>query len=305
MKVGSSKLATLVSIIALTGALLACSLGAIPATEVANMPTIVAGTLQALITPTSAVATSAPTSVAAPTHANGTQVSFANTSFVIPAGLASGASSESVAAVSDQNGGPWETAPAFTRFTLQGYPLQGTFFEPQIMVYPAQSYASVNAGANLSLQRLQAILANPSGGLSNDVLPRLPYANAEQIIGAQPKIITFNGGQGVRVLAEYSQGFVSIDNHDLFYHFEGLTSDGKYYIVAVLPANTSFLAATGDPNASVPPGGIPFPVQTGDGTAVTQYLQAMTDKLNSTSPDAFQPTLTILDTLIQSLQVSR
>lgn len=264
------------------------------------MPTIVAATLQAIETPTQ----SAPAPTTAPTQPAGTHVTFGNVSFVIPTGLASGAASETVAAVDAQSGGPWEAAPAFTRFTLQGYPLQNKFFEPQIMVYPAQAYASVNAGASLSLQRLQSILGNPSAPLGNDVLPRLPYANAEQIIGAQPGVLAFGGGRGVRVLAEYSQGFVSIDNHDLFYHFEGLTADGKYYIVAVLPANASFLADTGDPSAPVPPGGIPFPSQIGDGTAVNSYLQAVTDKLNGTASDAFQPTLTMLDSLIQSLQVS-
>lgn len=288
------------AVAALAATVLACDITAAPSTQAVSMPTIVAATLQAIQVPTQP----APSSVAAPTQAAGTKVSFGNASFVIPTGLASGAASETVAALDAQSGGPWEAAPAFTRFTLQGYPLQNEFFEPQIMVYPTQAYASVNDGASLSVQRLQSILGNPSGPLSNDLLPRLPYANAEQVIGAQPKVLSFGGGQGVRVLAEYAQGFISIDNHDLFYHFEGLTSDGKYYIVAVLPVNASFLAATGDPAASVPPGGIPFPSDIGDGTPVKTYLQAMTDKLNGTAGDAFQPTLTLLDALIQSLQVT-
>ncbi len=291
----------MIAIAALTGAALACDVTVAPATQAASMPTIVAATLQAMQSPTQA----APTSAAAPTQPAGTQVSFGNVSFVIPTDLATGAASETVAAVDAQSGGPWEAAPAFIRFTLQGYPLQGEFFEPQIMIYPTQAYASVNDGASLSIQRLQSILGNPAGALSNDVLPRLPYANAEQVIGAQPKVLAFGGGQGVRALAEYSQAFVSIDNHDLFYHFEGLTADGKYYVVAVLPVNASFLASTGDPAAPVPPGGIPFPADTADGTPVKNYMQAMTDKLNGTAPDAFRPTLGLLDGLMQSLQVSQ
>lgn len=304
MKVRRIKIAGVISISVLAGTVLGCSLTGVTATEVSSMPTIVAATLQALITPTSPAVTSAVTSAPVATQAGGTQVSFANVSFVIPTGFASGASSETVPAADAQSGGPWDVAPAFTRFTLQAYPLQGEFFEPQIMVYPAQAYASVNAGANLSLQSLQAILANPAAPLTNDVLPRLPYANADQIIGAQPKVISFHGGQGVRVLAEYSQGYVGIDNHDLFYHFEGLTSDGKSYIVAVLPVNATFLSATGDPSASVPPGGIPFPSTITSGIEMQNYYQAMTEKLNATAPDAFQPTLTLLDTFIESLQVS-
>ncbi len=290
----------IIATVLLAGAILACDITAAPTTQVAQMPTIVAATLQAIqsLTP------SAPPSPAAPTQPAGTSISFGNVSFAIPMGLATGATSETVPAVDAQSGGPWESAPAFIRFTLQSYPLQNEFFQPQIMVYPAQAYASANNGASLSLQRLQSILGNPSGPLNNDLLPRLPYANAEQVIGAQPKVLAFGGGQGVRALAEYSQAFVSIDNHDLVYHFEGLTTDGKYYVIAVLPVNASFLAASGDPAAPVPPGGIPFPADIGDGTPVKNYFQAMTDKLNGTAADAFRPTLTLLDALIQSLQVS-
>ena len=293
------KLAKLISGLALTGTILACSL---TATSGPSMPTIVAGTLQAMTTPTGAPA--GPTAAPASTQPSGTQVSFGNVSFVIPTGLASDASSATVPAVDAQGSPTWDAAPAFTRFTLQAYPLQNKFFEPQIMIYPAQAYAGVNNGAAISIQRLQSILANPSGTLSNEVLPRLPYANAEQIIGGQAKVISFTGGSGVRVLAEYAQGFESINNNELFYHFEGLSTDGKPYIVAVLPINAASLAATSDVNAPVPADGIPFPVNATDATAYTNYFSAVTGKLDATAPDAFLPTLTILDALMQSLQIS-
>ncbi len=300
----------LLAIGALAGTILACSSLAAPGTAGPGISTIVAGTLQALTTLAAGVPTAAPaapnsTAVAAPTQPPGSQVAFGNVSFVIPAGLATGASCETVPAVGAQSGGPWETAPAYTRCTLQGYPLSGKFFQPQIMVYPAQDYASVNDGAAMSLQRLQAIIANPSGSLSNDVLPRLPYANAEQAIGAAPKIVDFQGGKGVRVFAEYAQYFATINNNDLFYHFEGLTADGKAYIVAVLPINAPFLAASSDPNAAIPAGGIPFPgYNSTDPTVFQNYYNSMSTKLSATPPEDFQPSLTDLDSLIGALHVS-
>jgi hypothetical protein len=225
--------------------------------------------------------------------------------FVIPQGLASGASSEALPAVSDQSGAPWDVAPAYTRFTLQGYPLQGTFFEPQLMIYPAPEYAAVSPGASISIRRLQAILSSTTPPLTNDVLPRLPYANAEQAIGAQPVVIPFKDGSGLRVLAEYAQYFAPINNHDLFYHFQGLTADGKYYVVAILPVNTSFLAASSDPAASLPANGVPYPgTSPADPAAFTSYYQMVTNRLSTTVPEAFQPTLTSLDTLIGSLEVT-
>jgi hypothetical protein len=271
-----------------------------------DVSTMVAATLHALGTPAPAVTPSVPSPVS-PTASlpGGIPASSAGVTMVIPSGLASGDLPENVAAVNDQSGAPWEVAPAYLRFTLQGYALQGKFFQPQIEVYPAKDYADLGTGAAISIQRLQAILASPSAALSNDTLPRLPWANADQMIGAQAKIIGFNRGNGVRVLAEYAQYDAPINNHELFYHFEGLTTDGKSYIVATLPINAAFLAADSNPTSPVPADGIRFP-----GTDVTDpavwrnYYQAVTAKLNATSPDAFQPTLTSLDALIQSLQVS-
>ncbi len=299
----------LLSIAALAGTILACSLAGTPGTAEPGISTIVAGTLQAMTTPVAGIPTAipaGPTSAPAPTQPSGAQVGFGNVSFVIPTGLASGASCETVPAVDAQSGGPWEVAPAFTRCTLQGYPLSGKFFEPQIMIYPAQAYASVNDGAAMSLQRLQAVLANPSGSLSNDVLPRLPYANAEQAIGAAPKIVDFQGGKGVRVFAEYAQYFATINNHDLFYHFEGLTTDGKSYVVAVLPINAAFLAASSDPNAAIPSDGIPSPgYNNTDSTVFQNYYNSVSAKLSATPPQDFQPPLTDLDSLIGSLHVTQ
>lgn len=280
-------------------AVLACGSQSAPTAAPSFDFSMVAKTLQAMVTP--GATASAPTQ-AAP---SGTAVSFAGVSFVIPNGLATGAKSETVPAVSDQGGAPWEVGPAYRKFTLQGYPLQGKFFEPQIMIYPAQEYAAANQGAANSIQRLQTILSAASPALGNDVLPRLPYANADQIIGAQPVVIPFNGGSGVRVLAEYAQYTAVINNNELFYHFQGLTSDGKSYVVTTLPVNTAFLAASPDPTASTPPDGIPFPgTNVSDPSAYTNYYQQVTDRLSTTVPESFQPNLTLLDALIGSLQVS-
>jgi hypothetical protein len=279
-------------------AILACSSLPVASPPTLNVATVVAATLQSI---------GVPTAVSAPTQAPSSGIPFASAgiSLVIPEGLASGATSETVPEVTDQGGAPWEVAPAFTRLTLQAYPLQGKFFQPQIMVYPAPQYAAVGTGAAISIQRLQAILSSSSPSLGNDVLPRLPYANADQIIGAQPVVIPFNGGSGVRVLAEYAQAFSTINNQELFYHFQGLTSDGKYYIVTTLPVNAAFLAAESDPSSAVPSDGIPFPgLDASQPSAIMSYYQAVSDLLNTTAPEAFQPSLSLLDALIRSLQVT-
>ena len=286
------------ALLGLAASTFACGgLSTSPATA-PEVSTIVAATLQAMTAPAS-------TSANPPTAA-GNAFSAEGVSLVIPAGVAGGTTAESVPAVTEQSGAPWDVAPAYVRLTLQGYVLQNKFFQPQIMVYPTAEYAAASNGAAISIPRLHAILASPSAPMTNDVLPRLPYANAEQAIGAAPKIVAFRNGNGVRVLAEYAQYFAPINNHDLFYHYEGLTTDGKSYVVATLPINAGFLAAESDPASVVPAGGVAFPgADNADPIVFSTYYRAVADLLEATPPDAFQPTLTDLDSLIQSMQISR
>lgn len=289
---------------AATTVLLACSVTSASPTQIGSISTVVAATLTAL-TPAAPEATQpAPFQTSQP---NGIPVTFQNVSFVIPTGLASGASSQAVPNnPTDQTGGPWAVAPAHIEFTLNGYNLPAGYFSQILIdVYPAQEYASMYDGAKISLQRLQAVLSNPSAPMTNDSLPQVPYFNAASMFVAQVKHLSFKNGSGVRMITQYGQAVGPVTNNATFYHFEGLTNDGKYYAVAVLPIEASFLVNGNDPNATTPPGGIPFPgYNYTDPTYYENYFQAVSSKMDSTAPEAFLPSLTVLDALIQSLQIS-
>ena len=285
---------------------LACGIAApIPAPTQPGVETVVAQTMQALTAAAPVATQKPPVEATASSQPSGIPVSFQNVSFVIPNGLANGANPETVAAVGENDGGPWSVAPAHLKFTLTGYPLQGKFFEPYMLVYPAQDFEAVSDGAGQSLGMLRAILASPSAPLSKDKLPSVPGFNAAMVFASNTSVLPFQNGSGVRMLTEYAQYFASVNNQDLFYQFQGLTSDGKYYIIAILPVNAPFLAADEDPAAPVPSDGIAFPDYNTAGEAeFTAYYQAMTDKLNATSPEAFTPTLSQLDALIASISIT-
>ena len=260
-----------------------------------DVSTVVAATLEAISTATAA--SSSPTPA-------GASFSIGGISLVIPPDVASGASAENIPAAEEQTAGPWQAAPAYVRITLQGYALQDKFFQPQIMIYPAQDYAAVSTGAATSIQRLDAILQSPSTPLTNGVLPRLPFANAEQIIAGAPGLISFKNGSGVRVLTEYAQYFAQINNEELFYHFEGLTTDGTFYIVTTLPINADFLAPGSDQSSPAPADGVPFPgYDSTDSGVFENYYKAVVDRLDAMAPGSFHPSLSSLDELISSLEV--
>lgn len=226
-------------------------------------------------------------------------VTLNNVSFTLPIGVANDAQTEMVSAVIDANAWPsWEIAPAHLQFKLTGYQLQDKFLEPQILVYPAGEYAQLNQAAADQIQRLKALLAGAA--LSEDAMPIVPAFNAGPIFAAHMQLLDFQSGGGVRMVTQYAQYLAPVNNHELFYHFQGLTDDGKYYIIAVLPVSSSILAEDDKLDAPVPPGGVPAP-STGPDAA---YYAAVTSALDAMYPDSFNPSLFQLDTLVKSIAVT-
>jgi hypothetical protein len=129
----------------------------------------------------------------------------------------------------------------------------------------------------------------------------VPFFNAGPLIAAGIQRISFENGGGVRALTEYAQYAAPINNHELFYHFQGLTKDGKYYVIAILPVTAPVLAEDEKPDAAVPAEGVPIPPNIGPNDV---YYFAVTEKLNSLAPDSYAPSLNTLDTLIQSILLS-
>src|SRR5215211_588011 len=251
-----------------------------PTQLVDGVGTVVAATMQAFTqSPTESGATQASTQ--ASTQAGGTPISYEGVSFVIPNDVAASANTEKMTAVDSNSGAPWDIAPTHLRFTLTEYQLQGKFHEPRIFVYPAEEYAQSNPGAAEQIDRLKKILTGAIPLL--ETLPTVPFFNAASQIAAIIKIIPFQNGSGVRSLTQYAQYAAPINNHELFYHFQGLSSDGKYYIVAILPVTAPVLAEDEKPGAAVPEGGIPIPTDVGPNNV---YYFSATEKLNSLPPDA-------------------
>ena len=278
---------SLLAISALLFAIMACNLPSITTPASPTNPGEPPGT--ALV----------PTDTPIPT---GNMVTLNNVAFTIPQDVAKDALTEMIAAVTDPNAAPWEMKPEHLEFTLTSYQLQDKFHQPKIYVYPAQEFAA-DSGAAESIRRLQAILSNTTPPTA-DNLPFVPFFNAGQVFAAQIQTIKFQNGSGVRFLTEYAQYFATINNRDLFYEFQGLTTDGKYYIIAILPVTAPMLAADEKPDASVPSDGVPFPGYDDPNADYVSYYNAIAEKLNTAASETFSPTLTTLDNLIQSITIT-
>lgn len=198
---------------------------------------------------------------------------------------------ETVAAQPASAGGPyWETAPEYHRLTLEGYPVDKHLFGPQIFVYPAGELASGNETAGSIITDLQTLLQTQQIG---DKLPFLPLSNTLQVMHPQVKYLDMKSGKGVRYLTQFNQGISPINNSEMIYTFQGLTSDGKYYIAVVLPVTHPELPASTDLNEEQSKKLNDFQV----------YLSGMVTLLDQQPSDTFSPDLNTLDAMIQSIEV--
>ena len=155
--------------------------------------------------------------------------------------IASGFEVETIdAAPADDSMPYWEMLPAYTRLTLQDYPIYDHRMKPQIFIYPVDELETVNQGAGQIVASLQTLLRSPQ---EIPDLPFLPLYNAAQVMHTQLQYLDFKSGHGLRYVTEFSQAFMPVNNYDLIYTYQGLTADGKYYVAAVLPVNHPSLPA--------------------------------------------------------------
>jgi hypothetical protein len=281
--------------------LLTAACGKTPPSQ-SGVATVVAQTLQALNIATSVPATHevpipAPTQhpiSSAPSESvipDGTNVSIGGISFLLPNGMGSDATSVNTTDVEFPYVNPsLGDMPQHIKITLNNYAVQGTMFQPQIMVFKAPEYAQYS---EMTTQIISVLLQFSDGQPLPEGLPEGPAFNA-QIHG-----ITFQNGKGIRYLTQFDQSPMPANNQELIYYFHGMTNDGQYYIQAILPVQAPFLAADGNPNTPLPADGVLFRMDDFAG-----YTAAITQKLNATDTFSFTPYLAHLDSMMESLQVT-
>ncbi len=254
-----------------------------PPTTAPTMPPAATSTA----TPTALPPTSAPT--AAPPAA---AVSFGPASFSYDLSIASAMTTTHIAGQNPGGDTPdWGIFPDYDEYNFVGYPSKNTYHKPRIEIYPVAEYEQINPGAKDVIESLKKLLADKPA--SPDQLPLLPLFNAAQIFHAQLQYLSFQTGQGVRFISQYDQAPLPINNLEVFYTFQGLTADGKYYITALLPVSTGILPDSDQVTPAVQQQLDDFPA----------YLKDVTQQLNDLKPQDFTPNLSRLDAMVQSLSV--
>jgi hypothetical protein len=282
---------------------MACSLSA-PATEAAppqlpktiptdtSQPPVVAAT-QAVEQPTTAPE---PTQEITATPPGLPGADFGGVTFLYDPQVAGSVSGQEVPAVNEGQGAPWEIQPATITFNFDGYPVTDSQQTPQILVFPVTDFEKMSESAATEIAHLRVAIADHPQTFPDQGLPFLPTWNAAQVFHSKVSYFSFSSGQGVRYLTMYAQNFATINNKVLFYTYQGLTSDGKYYVSAIFPVTNAILP----PDESIPGGDFDKFSQN-----IKTYLAAMQDKLDAQPDEAFVPSLTVLDDMIKSIAIKK
>ncbi|HEX9796604.1 MAG TPA: hypothetical protein VGA52_06390 [Anaerolineales bacterium] len=225
---------------------------------------------------------------------SGVEIECGGVSLILPPSLAAGAICESITAVPESDSvAPWDVGPEHVRLTLEGYLLPETFHLPRIYVYPAAEFTAMNETAGGVIDRLRSFLVSPPATFERGI-PFLPPFNAAQMLRAQVRFVDFQEGSGVRFLTLYGQAYRIVNNHELFYTFQGLTHDDAYYVAAILPVSHPNLPAQGD----IPPDEFEAFAEDFDG-----HIAASEAALNGYPDESFMPDLSLLDALLGGLQI--
>lgn len=216
---------------------------------------------------------------------------FGDISFYLDPAVAASASHSSIPATGQDD--PWGL-PVHNKITFSGYTAAPSFHDPRIIIIPIADYIARDEYVKQPRDRLQQLLATRPQD-PGDSLPFLPIWNAGPLFDAQFAYVDFQNGAGIRYLTQHGQAEWPINNHDMFYTYQGLTSDGLYYVSAILPIKHPSLPADGDA------------AQITDWNAFSQnyptYTDGITQQLNGEPDSMFTPSLKLLDALFASLKV--
>lgn len=139
---------------------------------------------------------------------------------------------------------PDYVTPQQIRFTFE---LATPYSAMEVAVFPINDFPRMYAvnkesviGMEKEITDFRNILKDKNFRVEGQI-PFLLFRDASQSFQAKVKHYNFQNGRGILFLTFWSTQFEFPSNRQLRYVFEGLTNDGKYYVLAEVPASVSFL----------------------------------------------------------------
>lgn len=177
---------------------------------------------------------------------------------------------------------------AYYQLAWVDYPVTGAFAEPVIEVYNTANYSALDPFIAQEIAELQTLLADQPDLTQKPELPYVYVRASAQMLHTQEAYLSFQNGRGIRYLTFYAQNVVTITSKDLFYNFQGFTDDGQFFVRATFPIEITTL-----PTERTMP----------ELETYRDYVDALAVEIRQLDPAVFNPLLSHLDQLIQSLTI--
>lgn len=205
-------------------------------------------------------------------------------------------------------------ASGFTCEREPEFTIEGAFFEPEhavtmlgdegqgfdgaavvLYVYPIEGHAD-----EFPVDYVRSLASGIPPNSSESSLPLkpggIPFSAAQTlVVQYEPK--TFDESMGIRYLTEFRQDVGAPSGGSVFYTYQGVTADGKYWIAVYAPIDHQVFDDGG--------GDWPDWI-TWDQWCMQNYEECHNDiveRLNSEAPDSFVPSIEVLDDLAASVVV--
>lgn len=284
-----------------TATLLATPTVSLAPTAATTVTTVVAPTAAA----TSALTSTLPVTAAAPTTAplSTSLVSYGGVAFQLDPRLAASAQGFTVPAVSPAELPLFAAAPAHVAFvfgdaddSLADLTALADARIPKLRVYPVADLRQLDPLIARGVDDLAELLATRPASITG-AIPVFPVINAAQVFRVHIRYLDFVDGSGVRFITHYAQNANPVVAKTIFYVFQGLSADGKWYISAIWPLDATILPAT----TEIALGGQSYEAFL---ESFDRYLRQLISDLDALQPAEFAPDLTLLDAWIESLAIA-
>jgi hypothetical protein len=218
---------------------------------------------------------------------------------------------------------PDGVAPEHIRFEFGKGP---KYWEPFVEIYPIERFPEMYTVDKRmvkdivqEIRDLHNVIKNPTLRFHGEI-PYLPYMDAHQEMQAKVKAASFNGGTGIYFVTYIDTETILINNDHLRYIFEGISSDGKNYVLGEIPISLKYLDDITENVDSSSLEGFTYddlmeilrtdekdrknPKYRSLVKRYNAYLSAVTSRIETTKPDEFNPTLAKLEELIATLRIN-
>lgn len=220
-------------------------------------------------------------------------IQYNHIGFTVDASLATNANILNVPADSEMTFPP---EPQHTVFRLyNALPVPESLYDSftVVTVYPIADMDGFEQYQAMAEDLSQLLAERPELSAYTESLAFMPIATHGQVLHTRTQYVETDNVKGISYVTAILAAAEPFLSDSFYYTFQGISTDGNYYISVVTHLTTTLYPAEAEP------------VELSFYDEFDQYLVEATDLLNNAPLDAFSPALPSVESLIASLHINQ